>query len=417
MVPQNKVLVVGCHTGGLGVIRGLANQGLHIVAMTYDKADFAFVSRHVSEKVVIPHPRIEADQFIRLLLKNAHRWEGALILDTDDNAAVTLSKNREALSKYYKISTAEWDIVKKFVVKREAHKLAKQSGVPHPNNFLPKTLQELDEVIDELQYPCILKPVHGHEFFHQFKVKNFEVNSDDELCEKFKLCLENHQEVMVQEVIPGPETNLYKMVTYVNSKGEMSARFFWNKIRQHPPMFGVGRVGVSRPRNAEVEALAERLIEHSQYKGFCSIEFKKDLRDNQFKLMEVNIRMPRNVMISIGSGVNFPLIIYKDLVENQQIKVTDYKENFYWIELWPDIYNILFQRKKENFTRHEYLEPYRAKNKVFAELAVRDIRPFLLLSYHMLIHSIGRIFSFVNRLPRGERGRIGKDAVRPAGAR
>jgi predicted ATP-grasp superfamily ATP-dependent carboligase len=391
---RNTVLVVGCHTGGYGVIRGLAGRGLHIVGLSYDKADYGQVSRHVSERLVIPHPRLEADRFIALLMENGPRWNGALILDTDDNCAVTLSKNRELLSRYYRVATSEWDIIKTFVVKKEAQKLAAECGVPHPKSLLPRSREELQAIIGQLMYPCMLKPVNGHEFFHRFRVKNFEVNSDAELVEKFDLCLTNSQDVMVQEIIPGPETNLYKMVTYVNSKGELSARFFWNKIRQHPPMFGVGRVGVSQPRNEEVEALAEKLLKHSRYRGFCSIELKKDYRDNQFKLMEANIRMPRNVMVSIGSGVNWPLIIYKDLVENEQVKVTTYKENFYWIELWPDLYNMLFQRKKENFTARQYLAPYLSGNKVFAEFDLRDPKPFFRLTYHMAFHMIGRLGRF-----------------------
>ncbi|GAJ20505.1 unnamed protein product [marine sediment metagenome] len=59
-------------------------------------------------------------------------------------------------------------------------------------------------------------------------------------------------------------------------------------------MFGVGRVGISTERNEEVELLAERLMSKANYQGYFSIEFKKDLKDNQLKLMEVNVRMPRN---------------------------------------------------------------------------------------------------------------------------
>jgi len=182
---------------------------------------------------------------------------------------------------------------------------------------------------------------------------------------------------MLQEIIIGPETNLYKMQTYINSKGSLSAKFFWNKMRQHPPMFGVGRVGVSSERNEEVEQLAQKLIERSKYKGYFSIEFKKDLRDNQLKLMEVNVRMPRNGMLAIGSGVNFPWIIYKDLVENEQIIIDDYTNNFYYIEIGLDLYNAIFQRKKEKFTLKEYARPYLSKDKVFAIFSFSDMKPFL----------------------------------------
>lgn len=388
MITQNTVLVVGCHVSGYGVIRGLGGKNIRIVAMVYGKTDFGDVSRYVSEVVNIPHPRKEDKKFINFLISNAHKWHGALIIDTDDDGAVTISKNKKELSKYYKIPTVEWDILRKFIVKTEAHKIANKCNVPHPNNFLPKTLQELSKMKGELKYPCILKPVYGHEFYSLFRIKNFEVNNYNELYSKFKLCLEHNQEVMVQEIIPGPDTNLYKMETYINSKGNFSAKYFMNKIRQNPPIFGVGRVAVSIERNEEVEILSERLIKHSRYKGFCSIELKKDPRDNQLKLMEVNVRMTRHIMLPIASGVNFPLLIYKDLVENEQIKITNYKKNGYWIELHSDLYNTIFQRKKENFTLRDYLTPYLSKNKVFAVLTIHDLKPFLKLNYVLLLRVI-----------------------------
>ncbi len=388
MTDKKKALVIGCHVSGLAVIRTLGEKGIPVVAMVYDQADFGDVSRYVSERVAIPHPRLEEGRFVRFLLENAHRWEGALIIDTDDNGAVASAKHKKELSEHYQIATAEWDLLKIFIEKHRAHQLCQECGVPHPKNFLPKSMNDLESIKKEISYPCILKPVRGHEFFSKFQVKNFEAENESELTSRFELCLDAEQEVMIQEIIPGKETNLYKMQAYINSKGKLSAKFFWNKIRQHPPMFGVGRVGISRGIDeteetfSQVERMAETLMSHIGYKGYFSIEFKKDLRDNQLKLMEVNVRMPRNGMLAIASGVDFPWVIYKDLVEDIQIETGDYKNNFYWIEIYIDIYNALFHRKKENFTLKEYVAPYLSRSKAFAVFSRNDPKPFLKQTWH-----------------------------------
>ncbi len=67
-----------------------------------------------------------------------------------------------------------------------------------------------------------------------------------------------NQPVMVQEIIPGPDTNIYKMQGYVNSKGQLVGKFFLGKLRSNPPPFGVGRVVVSKERNREVEDHTEK---------------------------------------------------------------------------------------------------------------------------------------------------------------
>jgi len=391
MQKKVPVLVIGSHIGGLGVIRALGIKEINSLALTYDDHDIADVSKYVSEKVIIPHPRLEEKKFIDFLIGNAYRWKGALIIDTDDNGAVTISKHKHELLDYYRVATAEWELLKNFLEKKEAHKLAQECNVPHPKNFLPKTMEDLIEIRDQINYPVILKPVRGHEFYSRFHIKNFEVNNYDELSSKFGLCLDENQEVMLQEIIIGPETNLYKMQTYINSKGLLSAKFFWNKIRQHPPMFGVGRVGVSSERNEEVEQFSLKLIERSNYKGYFSIEFKKDLKDNQLKLMEVNIRMPRNGILAVASGVNFPWIIYKDLVENEQIIVDSYTKNFYYIEIGTDIYNAIFNHKKENFKIIDYIRPYLSKTKVFAVFSISDLMPFFKISFLPIIRFFLRI--------------------------
>ncbi|GAJ20502.1 unnamed protein product, partial [marine sediment metagenome] len=85
----------------LGVIRALGNKKIHIVAMPYGKSDFAQVSKYVSEKVTVPHPRLEEEQFIDFLISNSNRWKGAFIIETDDNSAVSIAKHKNELSKHY----------------------------------------------------------------------------------------------------------------------------------------------------------------------------------------------------------------------------------------------------------------------------------------------------------------------------
>jgi predicted ATP-grasp superfamily ATP-dependent carboligase len=374
---MKKVLVVGCYVMGLAVIRALHLKNIDTVAMYYRDNDIAHLSRYVSERVRIPHPVEEEKEFISFLVNNSNRWGGSLILATDDYVAVTISKNKDTLARYYVVETADWEVVQIFIEKERTYKLAEECGVPYPRTFSPKNLQELHEIKHDITYPYILKPVRGHEFKSIFNTKNFKVNNDTELLDKFKTCMESAQEVMVQEIIPGPDTNIYKMTTYINSQGNMSATFFYNKIRQNPPQFGIMRVGISTERNQKVELFSYRLLKHANFRGICNVEFRKDPRDNQLKLIEVNVRMNRTNLLSTYCGINFPWLIYMDLVENRQIDIKDYKENFYWIELYADIFNTIFRHRQENIKFSDYLKPYLSRNKAYAIFSLSDLMPFL----------------------------------------
>jgi predicted ATP-grasp superfamily ATP-dependent carboligase len=93
--------------------------------------------------------------------------------------------------------------------------------------------------------------------------------------------------------------------------------------------------------------------------------------------MEVNVRMTRNIWLATYCGVNFPWIIYMDLVENRQIEIKDYKEDVYYIEFYADLFNSIFRHNKENFTLRDYIKPYLSKNKTFAVFSSNDLAPFL----------------------------------------
>jgi predicted ATP-grasp superfamily ATP-dependent carboligase len=378
-VSVGKVIVIGCYVTGYAVIRALANRNLHIIAITYAKRDVAQLSQYVSEIVQSPAPNDE-EQFVACLLQNADRWAGALILETGDSEAIVLSKHKEILSKYYRIVTPDWNVLSIFIEKEKTYALAKQYGIPHPKSIPLFRLEDLKE-ISEILYPCILKPVRSFEFTSRFHVKNFEVNDQQELMEKFKLCLDAGQSVILQEIIPGPDDNLYKMQGYVNSQGTVVGKFFYRKLRQHPPQFGVARVGISTDRHPDVERLTEELLTRANYRGYFSNEFKLDPRDSQLKLIENNCRMPRSGMLAIAAGINFPWLIYQDLVLDQQCDITHYNIGTYWIDFWTDLYNSLFRRKKEDIGLGDYIGPYLARDKVFSDLDFKDLRPFLKLTY------------------------------------
>jgi D-aspartate ligase len=376
---KGKVIVLGCSLTGYAVMRALAHKNLHIIGITYSKRDVAQLSRYVSEVVQSPAPGDE-EQFVACLLQNADRWAGALILETADNAAIALSKNKETLSKYYRIATPDWNVLSIFIEKEKTYALAKQYDIPHPKSLPLFRLEDL-RGISEILYPCILKPILSTPFTDRFHVKNFEVHNDRELEEKFKLCLEAGLAMVLQEIIPGPDDNLYKMQGYVNSQGKLVGRFFYRKLRQHPPQFGIARVGISMDKQPVVERLTEELLARANYRGYFSNEFKLDPRDGQFKLIENNCRMPRSGMLAIASGINFPWLMYQDLVLNQQCDITDYKVGTYWIDFWTDLYNSLFRRKKEDIRLRDYIGPYLARNKVFSDLDFEDLKPFLRVAY------------------------------------
>ena len=376
-LPRGKVIVAGCTHGRLSVIRSLGKRGLHVIAITYNPAEHALASRFVNEKAICPHPRDER-AFVDFLLQKAPEWDGALILETNDFYATALSKHKPELAAHYRMLVPDWDVTQVFIEKDRTYALADACGVLHPKSFEPTTMEDLEAVIDQIAFPAMVKPVRSHEFVARFGKKLFPAQTAQDLRRAFERTVEAGIAVIVCEVIPGTDYKTLERVTmYINTHGGISAEMYNLKLRQTPPMFGMNRVGVTVPFMPEVRQQALKLLDASGYRGHAAIEFKRDPRDRQLKLIEVNIRLPADTQLAITAGIDIPWMVYQDIVEDCQLTVTDYRPNTYYIHGLTDVVDFL--TKDRNRLQHpgRYLEPYLARRKTFAYFSRSDLRPFL----------------------------------------
>lgn len=376
---QDKAIILGGTHGGLAIARSLHQHGIKFLVLTIDKRQSGLKSRYIKEWYVCPHPRDE-EAFIDNLLSYADAWQGALIMPTTDFFAGAVSRNKAKLGERYVVGVSDWNQAKIFLEKDETYLLADEVGVHHPYFFQPKSMEELEEQIPRMQMPVMIKPVHSHSFTEIFHTKLFICETLDDLRANFQRALDANQEVVVSEIIPGSDYKTLETVqVYIDSKGEIAATFCCIKLRQIPPMYGVIRVGRSMEPSEELIEAGLKLLKHIDYRGYASIEFKRDPRDNKLKLMEVNMRALQMGQLPIASGVDFPYMMFQDLIHDEQIHVHDYNPEMHYIEVAADVVCTFFVDEERSLSR--FLEPYRAKHKTFPYFRLNDPMPFLYDSY------------------------------------
>lgn len=374
MLPNKKVIILCCQEGGLAIARTLGKRGLFIIGVTHDSDEIGLASRYFNEIAICPNPNNKSE-FIDFMVKKALNWQGALLLESSDLYMQTLSEFKVELSKYYRLIAPDNNIAEIFIEKDKTYSLADSVKVPHPNIFKLETLEELDASEERIILPVMIKPIVSHEFVQIFNTKSFICETFEELRSNFKRTLEANQPVIISEIIPGTDyRTMEKVQIYINTKGNISAEFFNIKLRQSPPLYGRMRVGKSTPVNEEVLELTRRLLKKINFKGYASVEFKRDYRDNQLKLMEVNIRQPLSSNLAIASGVDFPWIIYQDMIMDKQIRIDQYHENTYLIDLIDDVVNYIRMDPSKNFIR--FMQPYFG-HKVFVIFEWGDMKPFI----------------------------------------
>jgi len=374
MLSAVPALVLGCSLASLAVIRSLSRRGIPVACLCYGFKQPAASSRHVHRKFECPNPNDDEGGFIEYLLSLDAEWDGGVVIPTDDASLVAASRYKVQLAKRYRVMAADWDMTRVFIEKRHTYEFADRHGLPCPKMRVARDEQEILTQACEVGFPCLLKPSVSHTFFNKFCAKMLMVHNIEELRQAIEKLGDYDSELMICEFIPGDDTCGVNYNSYCHG-GEPLYEFTAQKLRLYPATIGFPTAVVSR-RLPEVIAAGRQVMAAFGYSGFSCTEFKRDIRDGIFKLMEVNARHNHSGWLAVTSGMDFPYISYlfaigaDPEIAGQALPT----EGIYWIDEGRDVQRLLATLRSGTGTLRSYLEPYRGRH-VFAVSSASDPLP------------------------------------------
>jgi len=371
MIPA---IVIGAHTMGLGVIRGLGMMGVPVVAVYYRVDDMGFVSRYVQESIHVSHPETDQSAFIEHLIELAARFPGSPLIPVSDESLKIVSQNKQLLQNYFKVACAEWEIIHQLLEKNNTHAIAVEYGIPVPKTNTPVSMDEVITFASELEYPCLVKPVESHSYFQLFRRKIVKAYNFDQLAAAYREAEQAGLKVMLQELIPGEDSLGVNYNSYFWD-GKPAVEFTAKKIRSAPPELGSPCAAISR-EIPEVLEYGRRFLRAANFYGYSCTEFKRDPRDGVYKLMEVNGRHNLSTLLAVNCGINFPWLHYRHLVEGIVPEQTKFREELYWVDVERDLPYIPRRIFRQKESLSQILEPYIHPH-VSAVYDAHDIRPFI----------------------------------------
>jgi D-aspartate ligase len=369
---KKPAVVLGAHTMGLAVIRALGEKGVPIIAVSYDRKHMGRFSRYVKERVWAPHPERHEVAFLELLTRLAVRFGGALLIPASDETLSVVSRNKALLERSYVVATPEWALVERLIDKKMTYELALACGVPVPKTVVPGSLEDAERYGRAADFPCLVKPQQSHRYFDRFRKKMVRADDMGQLLAAYREAREEGLEVMFQEYIPGDDAQVVNYNSYFWD-GEPLVEFTAQQIRKAPPVLGSPCVVLSR-NIPEVIGLARAILRAAGFRGYSCAEFKRDPRDGVFKLMEINARHNLSGLLAVRSGINFPWIEYRHLMEGAEPSGSGFREGLYWIDFERDLAQIGRIRREPHALRR-FLRPYFHRH-VFAVFDGLDPSPF-----------------------------------------
>ena len=298
---------------GLAIIRGLGAKGIQSVALSSHRAAFGFKSRH-SVAALCPDPQQEPQRLVEFLcdLGACLSQRGVLFL-TDDTYLSVVSKNQPLLEKHFDFPFSPWSTLHLLMDKKRQIETAMSLGIAVPRTIFVSELQsgELEAALDEMEYPAILKGQFGKAFSTSVGRQVLVVQSAREAIEKLEKTIECDS--ILQEIIPGRDDCLYTVGSYLASDGTPVGVFTGRKLRQRPRDFGTSRAAEALFL-PELAQCAIRLLRSFGYHGVSQVEFKKDPRNGQYKLIEINARYWMWHSLATACGVNLAYLQYSEAV-------------------------------------------------------------------------------------------------------
>lgn len=350
-------MVLGGDYQGLGIVRSLGRHGVPVCVVD-DERSIARLSRYSRAFARIASMGDE-ERFIDELLaigqrKGLHGW---VLYPTRDETVAAIARNRGRLAGFFRVPTADWEVIRWAWDKRSTYELAAQCGVPAPRTWQPASLAELEDIDGDP--PFAIKPAIKEHFFYATKAKAWRADSREQLRELFARAesIVGPGETMVQELIPGDGRQQYAYCA-LYERGEPIATMTARRLRQHPPEFGRASTYVETVDAPEVEALAERVLRHIRYEGLVELEFKRDPRTGQFKLLDFNARTWGYHTIAYEAGVDFPYLLYRRQLR-QPVGPQRTRAGVRWVRLLTDMPTAAVEIAGRRLSARAYLRSLR----------------------------------------------------------
>ena len=356
-IGETGAVVLGGDYQGLGIVRSLGHQGIPVCVVD-DERSISRLSRYCRS-----HDRVadlgDEDRLVDDLVQLGSRrgWGGWVLYPTRDETVAALSRHRDLLGEFFRVPTAPWDAIRWAWDKRNTHEIAAAVDVPSPRTWQPATVAELDAI--DAEPPWAIKPAIKEHFFYVTKAKAWRADTREELREHFEraAAIVGPGEVMIQELIPGDGEQQFAYGA-LYSHGEPIATMVARRRRQHPPDFGRASTYVETIEEPAVEALSEKLLRRIGYDGLAELEFKRDPRDGEFKLLDFNARTWGYHTLAHAAGVDFPYLLFRQQL-GLPVAPQRARSGLRWVRLLTDLPTGFVQIRAGDFGLREYARSLR----------------------------------------------------------
>ena len=316
-------IILGGYVTALGTMRSLAERDVTCFCVA-PAEQYVLRSRHYR-----PPPagfgRLDEPEALGSYLESLP-FSRAVLMPCQDHWVRAASRLDSSLKNRFLWSGPSSESVEVFLDKEKLLDALERFSIPRPQTIRLRSEADLSAMGDADDAAWFLKPTDSQAFRQRFGAKALRVASREEAATHLHEIQRAGLDVVLQEYVPGGADCHYFLDGFIDRDGGVRALFSRRRIRMWPPDFGDSSFMRSVPPDETASAgeSLTRLLSGVGHRGIFSAEFKRDPRDGEFRLIEVNVRSWAYVEFTTSCGVNTPWMAYLDALSQRVEDVEDY---------------------------------------------------------------------------------------------
>lgn len=347
---MNILVTDGETRPALAIVRSLGSKGHHIIVGAKVQPSLAQVSRYCQQRFTYSDPVQDSEGFVETLLRMVRDRRVDVVLPVTEIATALILERKEEIEQYSRVPFPAASAFNAAADKVGLLALAEKLSIPIPIGVVIERPGATPQWPDGLRYPVVVKP-HRSRIRVDGQWRSTSVTYAEDQAE-FDAILEakNTEEypLLVQQRIVGPGAGVF--LCY--QRGRCVAQFSHRRLREKPPSGGVSVLCESAPVPPQASHYAQALLDELRWEGVAMVEFKMDLSDQTFKLMEINGRFWGSLQLSIDAGVDFPALLIRTLTDEPMQRVESYRMGVRSRWLMGDVDALLMRLMKKDAELH-----------------------------------------------------------------
>jgi D-aspartate ligase len=322
---------LACVIGGMDLVRPLGLAGVHS-AVVVVRGDVTAHSRFTRAVIPLADPAREPDLLLdRLMAFAGTQPEPPVLFYGQDSDLLFVSRHREPLRQGFRFVVPDAELVEDLVDKARFGDLVRRLELPVPASSVRSASTVAPEDVG-VRFPVVVKP-RAHEQGNWSAVadgaKALRADTPGELRSLWSRLAQERLEVVVQELVPGPESRVESYHVYIDAAGDIVGEFCGRKIRTSPPAYGQ-TTALEITAERDVLELGRELVRRIGLRGVAKVDFKRDSA-GRLHLLEVNPRFNLWHHPGAKAGVNLPALVYCDLVGLPRPQLQPARPGVRWI--------------------------------------------------------------------------------------